>query len=403
MGKYTYQKITGLNTKTNKMKLKYLSIKRCPICGSPKIHKILTKRTFLRNFKMEVSQTYAICSECTFMFTANPLSSSNLEKYYTSNTQERKNGADENELSHMRDQINFLKNSLNFSNLVVLEIGANNGSFLAKYGALESYYSEINIEGLSILKKNKNLKDFENVPVKQRVKKLDQIILLHTLEHVVNPKKFVKSLSRYLKNGGIFFIEVPDFTFNDKDTDEFIFEHINFFNEITLKKLFQNAGLTVTASQIALDQKYPACTKYVVRMIAQKATNVFPKKISERISVLKEKEKEREGYFKRLDARLAKLDKKSSIGIYSASWLTTECLEKTKLLDYNIVGIFDRDQKKHGTTIKNIPIKSSDVLLPTKLEHIFVLNEGYENEIRQFFQKIKFPVEKVSWWSDFKK
>ena len=333
------------------MNLKHFTIRKCPICESSKIREILTKRTFIRNFKLEVSQVYAICAECSFMFTKNPLSNSDLEIYYSSNMQERKIGADENELSHIKDQINFLKQSLNFSNRAVLEIGANNGSFLMEYGAPESYYRELNVDSLSILKNKKNLKNFEEIPKEKRTSKFDQIILLHTLEHIVNPKKFIKSWVSYLKDGGVFFVEVPDFTFNDDNTDDFIFEHVNFFSEKTLRELFQNSGLTVIATQIALDPKYPACTKCVVRMIAKKAKNVFPQKISSKILLLKKREERWGIYFKNIDSKLAKLNSGSQIAIYSASWLTTECLEKTKLLDYNIVAIFDRDPKKQGTTI----------------------------------------------------
>lgn len=383
------------------MTLKYRLLKKCPVCDGSDIRDVLTKRTTLGILKTEASQTYALCADCSFLFTRNPLEAQYLERYYASNTQERKVGADENEVSHMRDQIDFLEHSLGSSKAAVLEIGANNGSFLTYYGAKKSYYSELNKDSLAMLKKNKKLKDFRDISPKKRVGMFDQIILLHTLEHIVQPKRFLLAQKRFLKEGGVFFVEVPDFTFCDTHTDDFMFEHVNFYSEKTLRELFQNAGLTVIASEVALDPAYPACPKYVVRMVARKASNVFPERISARIVALRKKEKNREASFKRLNVRLAQLGKGARIGIYSASWLTRECLEKTTLRDYNIVAIFDRDKKKQGTTLAGIPVKKPSALSSMEIEHMFVLNEGYENEIRHDLQKLRFPKGNIHGWSDF--
>lgn len=383
------------------MQLKQRILKKCPLCGNPRTQAILDKHTHLRNMAVEVSQTYVICTHCSFIFTKNPLSEAELARYYRSNTQERTSQIGEREARHIQQQINFLNSALIPPTGAILEIGANNGVFLEAHPTKsEKYYVELNSASVSILQDKPYLKDFTKYKGKTK-RVFSQIILLHTLEHIVEPRRFIKSLSNHLEMGGVFFVEVPDFTIIDRHTDDLIFEHVNFFSEKTLRLLFEHIGLTVIASEISLDVDYPACPNYVLRMIAKKCSSV-PLALPKRTLALRKRQEERDSYFRALDSKLKALDKEVRIGIYSASWLTVECLEKTRLLDYHIVSIFDRDPKKQGTVLQGVPVYSPDRMPSEELDYIFVLNEGYEKEIRQYFDTLSLS-SRVYWWSDFQK
>lgn len=379
-------------------------LKQCPICESKNFSFIITKNYLLKNLGGEISQTYCICDKCSFIFTRDPLTEKYLEKYYESNTQERKIQVERSELDHIKKQVNFLSNYTNLPHSTILEIGANNGSFLdacRENGSSKLRFLEFNKSGLAILAGKKHLKDFSFLRKLDRLESNDVIVLLHTLEHIVDPRKYISKIKRYLKDDGVLFVEVPDFTFFDKHTDELQFEHVNFFSERTLAELFHKCGLTVIAVSIDLDENYPACPKHTLRMIAKKSSYA-PIKNSERIIALCRKENEKIRVFKNINLYLRKIGKRQKVGIYSASWLTVEFLKRINPSSFNIVAIFDRDKKKQGDKINGITIYKPQELKTIHIDHIIIMNEGYEKEIKEDIKILGFPANKIKGWSDFK-
>ena len=102
----------------------------CPLCTSKAFKKIVDKEYFLIGFNLNIMQTYCICKDCQFVFTQNPLTERALEVYYNRNPQERCNPPGKYELEHMRIQLEFLRSVYKLSGKTILEIGANNGTFL---------------------------------------------------------------------------------------------------------------------------------------------------------------------------------------------------------------------------------------------------------------------------------
>ena len=377
-------------------------IKNCPLCGSKNFSHIITKNYLLNSLGVEISQTYCICDKCAFIFTRDPLTENWLKKYYESNTQERKTKVEKNELDHIKKQIVFLNNYIDLSRSTVLEIGANNGSFLdvcKANGSSKLRFLEFNKRSLAILAGKKYLKDFSLLRESNRLESNDVIALFHTLEHIVDPRKYIRKIKRYLKDDGVLFVEVPDFTFFDKHTDELQFEHVNFFSERTLAKLFHKCGLTIIAASIDLDENYPACPKHTLRMIVKKSSAV-PAKNSQRIIALCRKENEKIKVFKKINLYLRKIGKRQRVGIYSASWLTNEFFRKTGL-SFNIIAIFDRDKKKQGSEINGITIYKPQALKTMNIDHLIIINEGYETEIRKDIKTLGFPGNRIKGWSDF--
>lgn len=380
-----------------------MSIKKCPLCGHGKSTFVFKKNFILRNFNAEVLQTYSICPKCFFVFTQDPLKKESLQKYYEANTQERRVDPNKKEIEYMEKQLDFVSGSLSIINMSVLEIGANNGSFLEQYirrGASQVFYLELNKECLVILRNKKKFIDFNLVGEQKRKKSLDHIVLLHTLEHIVNPRVFIKKMSMYLKDEGSFFIEVPDFTFHDADTDELFFEHVNFFTEATLRGMFIDLGFTVISSQITLDRSYSACPKYVVRMIVRKSRK-SSKTLSQCIRSFQNKEEEKKNVFKKIDGYLDLLPNDTKLAIYTASWLTLECFKKTKMLKNKVIAIYDRDTKKQGTKMEGVHIYDPKDILSMKINKVIILNEGYEREIYQYLQGLGFESHQIVKWSDF--
>lgn len=68
---------------------------------------------------------------------------------------------------------------------------------------------------------------------------VDVVICGHTLEHVSDPRAVLENLKHYLKPGGWLYLEVPA-----GEGSAVIHEHINQFNETSLRKLLENAGFS---------------------------------------------------------------------------------------------------------------------------------------------------------------
>ena len=232
----------------------------------------------------------------------------------------------------------------------------------------------------------------------ERQKSLDLIILLHTLEHIVNPKAYIEYLGKYLNNAGAFFIEVPDFTFINESTDDLFIEHVNYFTNKQIEQMFDDCGYDVINSQITVNKDYPACPRYISRIIAVRRLSVRIT-LEMRIEALQKSDDKMGRILIRLNKKLAKLKNRARIGIYSASWLTSECLMKSNLKEFEIVGIFDRDPKKWNTSLGKSSVYPPEKIVHSKMDYLLILNEGYEKEICDNLEIMGFPSEKIVKWS----
>ena len=107
---------------------------------------------------------------------------------------------------------NKMKNILN-GNEVVLDVGSSTGHFLKliedKTKAV--YGHEISSKEVAFCREELGL-DVDSVPLEERFNKntFDYITLIYVLEHIDDPVKFLKDLSKFLKPSGKIIILVPN-------------------------------------------------------------------------------------------------------------------------------------------------------------------------------------------------
>jgi SAM-dependent methyltransferase len=87
-------------------------------------------------------------------------------------------------------------------------------------------------------------KDYNDIAADQ---KFDLILLLHTLEHVVNPVQLLEKLRSFLKPGGCIYVEVPLGAWLEWNNLREPLTHVNFFSEQSLTYCLEEAGLSVEA------------------------------------------------------------------------------------------------------------------------------------------------------------
>jgi len=128
-------------------------------------------------------------------------------------------------------------------NINILEIGSNRGDLLY---LLKEICPSANIIGVepSLLNQTRvptihaffNSKLFNN--------KFDLVIMKHVLEHIKNPKKIIADIKNILTKEGIIYLEMPNLNNSlNYCLDDFMPEHVSYFNKISLEKLMKGFRL----------------------------------------------------------------------------------------------------------------------------------------------------------------
>ncbi len=100
----------------------------------------------------------------------------------------------------------------------------------------------------------------------------DVILLLHTLEHIIQPKVLLNELCKYLSETGIIYVEVPLGCFKEwKYLDEPL-THINFFSEQSLFECFRLLKLNVLHLDTSF-QRVTTSKKWCLNIIGTKKSS----------------------------------------------------------------------------------------------------------------------------------
>ena len=109
----------------------------------------------------------------------------------------------------------------------------------------------------------------------EKDRKFDVILLLHTLEHIIEAKKMIEALSDRLSDNGFLYVEVPLGAFQEWKYVSDPLTHVNFFSEQSLTKLFNLCGLNV----IYLSSAYQRVTRaktWCINILGTKSKNTAP-------------------------------------------------------------------------------------------------------------------------------
>jgi SAM-dependent methyltransferase len=266
---------------------------RCAICQTNSKSKLLYRQNL--NFQ-EINQAtfsarrapdrrhYNIvkCQSCGLVYSTPVLETAEIEKLY--------NASDFTYESVTADLKNtyglYLKMADKFVNTKekLLEIGCGNGFFLEKakeLGYLEVHGVEPSVEatrravpGIAL-----NILNCVFGPGLYPKSQFDIVCFFQTLDHIVDPNKFLEYCRSYLKGGGIILCITHNISsFTAKILREkcpmIDVEHIYLFNKVTLKKIFEQNGFDVL-DIFDVANIYPFW--YYLKMFP------FPKSIKERL------------------------------------------------------------------------------------------------------------------------
>jgi 2-polyprenyl-3-methyl-5-hydroxy-6-metoxy-1,4-benzoquinol methylase len=133
----------------------------------------------------------------------------------------------------------------------MLDIGCGNGAFL---NAFSQSYPNWQLTGLELSERNRAT--IEAIPGVSQLyvgsiddvdDRFDLIVLIHALEHIPDPARYLRSLATKLKPSGLLLIEVPDL--DSSPFDVLIADHATHFTAAALHRVVGDAGFTPQAVQ----------------------------------------------------------------------------------------------------------------------------------------------------------
>lgn len=233
-------------------------------------------------------QKIVFCSKCEAGHSFPNIDESLLDSYYSKNP-----SAWEGEAQTMRDmpihlslgasRWDWIRRPLSPEEepLSILDIGAGNAGFgmavsLRHKKNIQYFAQDLDQRVLNKLKSYWPKQEGVQLNLVKNLSELNEpvelLVLSHVLEHMQNPADFLKLHLSKVRPNGLVFVEVPNQDFRFKKN---LFPHLTFFNETSLKALFETCGIKPIQSGIfggplqksVFSPKFPKHKKYLERTI----------------------------------------------------------------------------------------------------------------------------------------
>lgn len=373
----------------------------CIFCKSNDLEKIWFNKYSipLENQLEEFEVLNVICKQCGLIFQNPQLSEAEMNNLYKH--QYRLDVNNETAFESRINQYNFFMQNIDKKVGSILDIGCGEGYFLSFFSEWEKFGVEPS--STAVERANKNYED-ENIicgfyeDVKYDEKQFDCISIRHVLEHVKNLEEILKKIRYELKDDGCLYVEVPN-VYQCVDlgdiTDFFGYQHLYQFSSKTLENILNKYGFKVIKSEIV--KKYPA-----IRVISVKGNilcnyeNDYNNFVSNFKSALDSKLKIRNDIKKLLDKKniLWKQDKKD-VYIYGAGMHTEELIKFVNFLNYNVVGLIDKNKAKQGENIFGYKVYSENIIKNLKNSIIIISSYAFQEEIYNEFKKYDSNIELI--------
>jgi hypothetical protein len=302
-------------------------------------------------------------------------------------------------VNHLKNKSSFLKRKYKFYRHkdLILDIGANDGTFLKEFKNLKRYAVDPSLAKFKNFYDKKTVqiaKRFEDAFIKIRNKKFKFITCIAMFYDLEDPVNFLKKIKYILSEEGILHIEIaylPEIIKNFS-YDTFCQEHYEYYSLISLNHLFSicdmkilNFGFNkINGGSIWLD-------------VTHKDSKLIDNK-SKLFRYLKQEKKEKidkiqtyKNFFNKvikhsneLNSLIKKITKRDKI-IYGfgASTKGNVLLQLSKIDNRTIKGIFDVNPKKFNafTPLTNIKIIDEKNLSKFKIDYMLILIWHFKNYV----------------------
>lgn len=224
--------------------------KICKLCGSFEFQDVMIfdKCIFSDGNKSDEKLTKEECQGCGTVRTKIYM---NFEEFYSNNYQPSRNidtvaifnNEEINRSQFVYEWIKDLIPKERFQNIQsIFEIGCGQGYLLDKFDIRDKFGVEPSEEAFKIASKVGKIRNIGYEKIKDS-EKYDLILSYCVIEHVENPKSFIKKKHTILNRGGIICIALP---IQDRFNYDLVFaDHIHHFQDENFKSLLNNSGFEV--------------------------------------------------------------------------------------------------------------------------------------------------------------
>jgi hypothetical protein len=365
--------------------VKQIALSVCPACASNNLENGILRRVYRHTaLPTPVNASFAICRSCGFLFQDNPVDDTGLAAYYAAKTQFRADELHPVEVRVHEKQSAFISSAIEVTGKLVLEIGAASGKFLdhlkSKYGC-ETYFDEMSAQQRATLQSKGHR------PTEQAAK-VDLAVMCHVLEHIVDPVPYLNSMRDKAK---AIFIEVPDWSFADTDTDPINFEHVNHFSAATLSLALERAGWAVIRLEVDRTPGYSTTPFRVLRAVAKPRLDGSSKDL-----FVHHVDRTETKFLRGFETLISERGPGWKVGFYAASWLTDFILSNAKGIGGVRFAIFDRDPSKQASGWFGNLVKPPDAILSAELDTVIIMS-SYEREMRETLSTLGYKGEVLSY------
>ena len=297
-------------------------------------------------------------------------------------------------------QKNFIDENIfsqNYSS--ILEIGASSGFNLSIYNGKMKYGIEPSAINCQLARKNYNINMFNGMwseYIKINHEKFDIIFLSMTLEHIVNPYKFILECKNFLNADKYIFIEVPtlDYKFLDEPFGMFCEEHVNIFTLQSLTNLMTSAGFSLINCEMIfnLESKLPAAYPSIMTLWQLDNNTRFKRELINSEAILDKYISKNENLLSEINASILNIPNYDKLALYGAGHYVSMLLANTCLINKNIVCVYDADSRKEGFYIAGHEIRpfTLEDSERKKLDGIIITSYTAQNEIYKFLLESGF-------------
>lgn len=361
--------------------MKINNILNCSVCGNLNKNFYIKKKIYNFFLKKKILFNIKICSKCSFAYQSSLVSKKKYNSYYkkfidasaVSCNIGKTSNYDQSRFDYLK-KILKIKNINNIKN--ILEIGGGDGSFLKFF----KKKNVLNIEPSTHIAKFK-VKTFNSTFDNfKEDKKYDLVNFFHTLEHIYNINSFIKKLKRISHNETIFFLEVPNSLSNKNFVNNFVFEHISYFNKCSLTFFLKKNNFKIL--HFYQNDEILRCIfkktnlrlniNYLIKFNKKKKLQDFKYKKKEFKFVINLKKKIKEKI-----RRIIKKEKK--FAVYGAGLHTLNLCYEGLLPIKNATFFIDKNKKKKNFIKKNVYHPSNPIMRRCKA--IIISSLAYEKEI----------------------
>jgi cyclopropane-fatty-acyl-phospholipid synthase len=220
-------------------------------------------------------------------------------------------------------------------------------------------------------------KFLENVDLSRDIVQPNVVICRHTLEHIPDPKKFIRKLLNECRDDCRFIFEVPSLErmIETQRFDTIMHQHMSYFSARSLRLLIESCGGKIISHKIFDKGSCGGSILFCFKKIKnnnenKKIKNLTKKQFQRDFKTIKHKITIFKDNMKILNELINACDNQV-IG-YGAGLMLATYMYFLNIRDKKIKYILDDDKTKHNSQYKNLNVK---IKFPKKIE--FKKNENY--------------------------